>query len=100
MKPENKQVLDQHEHFYNTFVKLQTISGLSTTAKRDLLRVMREEFWPGYSYDEYCGPCVAKFLKDVYIRYEQWKAANVTTIPEEEVKKIKIRATFPKSKMQ
>ena len=96
MNPHNKFILDAHEHFYTTFIRAQTISGMSTTVKADLLRVMREEFWQGYSYDEYCPHCVGKFLEDVYRKYNEWKAANVEPVDEP---KITIHATFPKNKM-
>lgn len=98
MKLENKQILDALEHFYTTFERIQTIHGLTHQNKADLLRVMREEFWPGYTYDQWCPHCAGKFLQDVYRKYNEWKKANVE--PVNDVPKIKVRATFPKNKMQ
>ncbi len=97
MNPANKATLDALEHFHTTFQKDKTISGLTQQNKTDLLRVMREEFWPGYTYDEWCPHCAVKFLQDVYRKYNEWKADNIE--PVAEVAKIKIRATFPKNKM-
>lgn len=97
MKPENKQILDALEHFHTTFIRNQTIQGLTVQNKADLLRVMREEFWPGYTYDEWCGDCVGRFLITVYRKYNEWKAANIE--PVKDVPKIKMKATFPKNKM-
>jgi len=96
---QNKAVLDAHEHFYTTFMRSQTITGLSATVKNDLLRVMREEFWPGYSYDEWCPHCVGAFLQQVYAKYDDWKKANIEPVQPEQQQTIKIRATFPKNKM-
>jgi hypothetical protein len=78
-------------------VNIQTISGLSVSAKTDLLRVMREEFWPGYTYDEWCHHCVGRFLQDVYRKYDEWKKANIE--PVTDMPKLKMKATFPKNKM-
>ncbi len=97
MNPANKQILDSLEHFHVMFVRQQTISGLTANNKTDLLRVMREEFWPGYYYDEWCPHCAGKFLTDVYRKYNEWKAANVEPVQGE---KFTIKATFPQNKLQ
>jgi len=98
MNPSNKQILDSLEHFHTTFVKVQTIQGLTHQNKADLLRVMQQEFRPGYTYDMWCPHCAGKFLQDVYREYNKWKAANVE--PVQDAKKITVKATFPKNKMQ
>jgi len=98
MNPANKQILDSLEHFHITFDRNQTIHGLTHQNKADLLRVMREEFRPGYTYDEWCPHCAGKFLKDVYGEYSKWKSIHVE--PVQDIPKIKIKATFPKNKMQ
>ena len=98
MNLQNKAILDQHEHFYTTFERSQTITGLTANVKDELLRVMREEFWPGYTYDQWCHHCVGKFLTDVYNKYNEWKAKNVESV--EDKTKVKIKATFPKNKLQ
>jgi hypothetical protein len=98
MKLENKQILDALEHFYTKFERQQTIHGLTFQNKVDLLRVMNEEFWPGYTYDMWCPHCDAKFLQDVYRKYNEWKKAHIEEVTD--MPKVKIKATFPKSKMQ
>lgn len=98
MSPANKHILDAHEHFYTTFAKAQTINGMSHNVKRELLNVMREEFWPGYTYDEWCPHCVGKFLSDVYRKYEEWKRANIEPVKDQPP--ITVKATFPQNKQQ
>ena len=96
MKPENKHILDAHRHFWETFKRQQTMTGVTQTVKNELLKVMHEEFQPGYTYDAWCGHCVVNFIKAVYQRYERWEKENVT--PVQDAEKIVIRATFPKAK--
>lgn len=101
MNHQNKALLDAHEHFYLIYVRNQTISGMSQQVKNDLLRVMREEFVPGYTYDEWCPHCVGKFLEQVYQHYERWKASHIETFKDDEGRQmVRIKATFPKHKMQ
>jgi hypothetical protein len=97
MRPENKQILDSLEHFHTTFIRNQTIQGLTVQNKADLLKVMREEFWPGYTYDEWCGECVGRFITIIYRKYNEWKEVHVE--PVKDVPKVKMKATFPKNKM-
>jgi hypothetical protein len=96
MKSDNKQILDALEHFFITFERVQTISGLTFQNKADLLRVMREEFMPGYDFDMWCPHCAGEFIRDVYRHYNAWKAVNIEAVTD--MPKIKIRATFPKNK--
>jgi hypothetical protein len=90
MKPENKAILDANRHHYETATKAGYVKHFNAKEKEDLLRVMREEFQPGYYFDMWCPPCVFDFIKLIYQRYDAWIAAQ----PKEPTEHI--HATFPK----
>jgi hypothetical protein len=107
MTPSNITTLEKHYHHWITLRDGQYLRGLNIHEREDMLRVLREEFWPGYTYDEWCGSCVADMVKEVYSRYDKWKAEQPKEEPvfisEEEILKAHqvpieifgVAATFP-----
>ena len=96
MKPENKAILDANRHHYETATKAGYVKHFNAREKEDLLRVMQEEFQPGYHYDMWCGPCIFDFIKLIYQRYDAWLAAQPKEEPTETPVIENIHATFPK----
>jgi hypothetical protein len=100
MKPENREILDANRHHYETATKAGFVKHFNAREKEDLLRVMREEFQPGYYYDMWCSPCVFDFIKLIYQHYDKWLASQ----PKEEHKPVEpptienVYATFPSHK--
>lgn len=95
MKPENQALLDANRHHYDTITKAGYVKHLNAHERDGMVRVMREEFQPGYNTDLWCAPCVFDMVKLLYQRYDAWLAAQ----PKEEPKPAiieKIHATFPK----
>lgn len=70
MKPENKQFLDDNRHFHDTLIKAFYMKGLNANQREGMVRVMREEFQPGYSTDLWCPPCVSDMVKLLYRLYD------------------------------
>lgn len=104
MKPENKAILDANRCHYETAIKAEFVKGFNSREKDDLLRVMREEFIPGYTTDMWCSPCIFDFIKLIYQLYDKWLAEQPKEeIKIEEPKPIEpivpienVKATFPK----
>lgn len=99
MKQESIDFLEANRHHYDTIVKAGYVKHLNAYERDGMVRVMREEFVPGYSTDLWCGPCVFDMVKLLYQRYDLWLSLH----PKEEAKPEdppvvieKIRATFPK----
>jgi hypothetical protein len=98
MKQHNITTLEKHYHHWITLRDGQYLRGLNIHEREDMLRVLREEFWPGYTYDEWCGSCVADMVKEVYSRYDKWKgeqpAPVIEPTPPYEAPLV-VHATFP-----
>jgi hypothetical protein len=77
MKPENRKFLDDNRHHHFTLVNAQYMKGLNANERDGMLRVMGEEFQPGYYTDLWCPPCVSDMVLLLYRRYDEWLAANV-----------------------
>jgi hypothetical protein len=90
MKPENKQFLEANYHHWVTLRDAQFLRGLNANEREGMVRVMAEEFQPGYTCDLWCPTCVFEMVKSLYTRYEQWKLDN----PEP----IEVAASFPSNK--
>lgn len=93
MKQENLEILKRHEHLFTTLRDAQYMKGMNVGEKRDLLKVMQEEFIPKYQVDLWCPNCVATLVKKVYRHYEMWKEKQVA--PEPIAEPITVHATFP-----
>lgn len=91
MTPSNKATLDKHYHHWVTLRDAQYLRGLNIHEREDMVRVLREEFWPGYTYDEWCSSCVADMVRTLYTRYDKWLSEQ----PPPEPEPIIVAATFP-----
>lgn len=81
MKPENTAYLEAHRGVWTMYEKAQIIVHMDQALKEGLLRVIREEFDPGYLANLWCGSCVVDMLKYVYTQYEAWLKAQENNIP-------------------
>lgn len=82
MTPSNKTRLDELYGFWRTLRDAQYMRGMNYREKSDMLRILREEFWPGYTYDEWCSSCVADMVKALYTRYDKWLSEQPPPEPE------------------
>jgi hypothetical protein len=94
MTPSNITTLEKHYHHWITLRDGQYLRGLNIHEREDMLRVLREEFWPGYTYDEWCGSCVVDMVKEVYSRYDKWKGEQPAPTPTPDAPLL-VHATFP-----
>lgn len=80
MKQEDKhfQTLLKHEHFFDTYMAVQTISGLYPDARKEIVDAYRVEF-PHYSYVENCGVCIAGMIVEVYTWFKKEKEIILKT---------------------
>jgi hypothetical protein len=101
MKPENKAILDKNRSHHLTATKAGFVKGFNAREKEELLRVMREEFQPGYTTDMWCSPCIFDFIKLIYKHYDAWLEAQPKEEPAPESKPEttleNIHASFPKA---
>lgn len=93
MKQHNIDTLEKHYHHWIT-LRDGYVRGLNVHERTDMHRVLQEEFWPGYVYDEWCGSCVASMVKEVYSRYDKWKAEQPVPTPTPDAPLV-VHATFP-----
>lgn len=91
MNPENKIFLDDHRFVYDEILNAQTAKK-ANAFKTDLIRILREEFYPGYAVTEDCVSCLFEVVRLLYTKYDQW-------LKDQEAKEpvpVKVHATFPK----
>lgn len=106
MTEANRKRLDELYGFWRTLRDAQYLRGLNIHEREDMVRVLREEFWPGYTYDEWCGSCVADMVRTLYTRYDKWLSEQpkeidplpAVIVPPDEPptsESITVAATFP-----
>lgn len=83
MNPVNKQFLDDNRHHHTCLVKAFYLRHLDGRTRSEMVRVMQEEFHPGYHTDLWCGPCVSDMVIKLYRHYDEWLAANAEKIEDE-----------------
>ena len=76
MKPENKKFLEDNRHHWITLRDAKFCRHLDGNTRSGMMRVMSEEFRPGYTADLWCGTCVAEMVKQLYHEFEKWEAAQ------------------------
>lgn len=81
MKPENKKFLDDNRRYHTTLVQAHFMAMLDGNTRSEFVRVMNEEFQPGYTADLWCPPCVSDMVLAVYRRYDEYLAANPEPVP-------------------
>jgi hypothetical protein len=93
MKRENKVFLDNHRDAYTEILKAQSAKK-ANGVRNDFVRIMREEFIPGYVISFDCGSCLFDLVKLLYQKYDAWLANQ----PKEEpnTNKTLIYTTIPK----
>lgn len=110
MKPENRQFLEDNLHHWHTLRDAQYLKGLNANERDGMMRVMSEEFQPGYTTDLWCQQCAADMVSLLYRSYEAFlEKEKQQPIPQAEGKveildletgksePINVHATFPKN---
>jgi hypothetical protein len=77
MKPENAAFLETHYDCYTEIMKAETATK-ALPIRFELLRIMKEEFYPGYAYDDACGDCLFNMVRLLYKKFNEWLEANLT----------------------
>jgi hypothetical protein len=72
MSPENIKTLNAYRHHWEAWRDLQMFNQLDYSVREALLRVIREEFDPGYLTNLWCSPCVVGMLKLAYTQYDKY----------------------------
>lgn len=62
MSPENRAKLEKYRPKYDTLLSSDYIT-LDVNEKNEIVDVIRAEFDAGYSYQPWCGYCVAQMVK-------------------------------------
>lgn len=96
MKKENSEFLDAHRDALTQIQRAQTCVK-ANAIKSDLLRILQEEFMPGYVMREDCVSCLFSMVPLLYRRYDEWVASQSVPkqrdpINEEHI----VAASFPK----
>jgi hypothetical protein len=89
MNQENKQFLDEHRFVYDEILNAQTAKK-ANIFKTDLIRILREEFYPGYAVTEDCVSCLFEVVRLLYTKYDQLLKEVKTP------QSVKVHASFPK----
>ena len=91
MKQGNKEFLDAQRFHYTTMKASGVLRGIDHFTRQEMVRVMSEEFQPGYSNPGDCAPCVFEMVDRLYRLYDAW----ITSQP---VNPAHIAANFPSHK--
>lgn len=73
MRPENKKFLEDNERTWITLRDAGYMIGLDGNTRSEMVRVIREEFQPGYATDLWCPPCVADMVTLLYRYFNEWR---------------------------
>lgn len=76
MKPENRKFLEDNEHTWITLRDAGYMMGLDGNTRSEMVRVLSEEFQPGYATDLWCPPCVADMVTLLYRYFNDWRERN------------------------
>ena len=82
MRKENIDFLEANRDCYTEVLNAETALKANKITE-DLLRIVREEFYPAYSYKGDCGDCLFTLVKTLYITYDKWKATQPKIVQEE-----------------
>lgn len=93
----NIDFLEQNRDCHTEIINAQTATK-ANKIKADLYRIMREEFLPGYSYLDDCGPCLFDMTNLLYRLFDDWKAKQPKEGPINPVPIENIKASFPSHK--
>lgn len=66
MTDQNTAFIEQHRHFLNDWHQSQVYRNLSGEIRNGFMRVIGEEFQPGYYADLQCGDCVGRMLEHLW----------------------------------
>lgn len=95
MKAANKEFLDAQRFHYISMKASGVLRGIDHYTRQEMVRVMGEEFQPGYSNPGDCPPCVFEMVDRLYRQYDAWITAQPIIIQEDPIKVI---ANFPSNK--
>lgn len=99
MKLENREFLDTNRHHYTTLVNAGYVQHLDQHTRENILRIIHEEFAPGYLAQLWCQSCVADLIKFAYVQYDKWIAVQPKDEPivdtPAEPERDHVRMTFP-----
>ena len=62
MRADNRKSLERYRSQYEAWVNDDVLYDLDGSARNEILRIIREEWAPGYQVNVWCGKCVADML--------------------------------------
>ena len=95
MKAGNKDFLDDQRFHYTNMKNSGVLRGLDHFTRHEMVRIMGEEFQPGYSNPGDCPPCVFEMVDRLYRQYDEWLAKQPVIIQTEP---LQVAANFPSHK--
>lgn len=93
MKQANIDYLETNRDAYEEIIRAET-AVKAHKIHNELLRILREEFFPNYLFIASCGDCLFTMVKTLYQHYDQWKAQQPKIITEEP---LVVATGFPKN---
>jgi hypothetical protein len=76
MKEESKSFLETNMHHWEAWRDLQIFNQLDYGVRDGFLKVIRDEFNPGYLANLWCSPCVVDMMRYVYTQYDKYLSQN------------------------
>ncbi|CAB5217708.1 hypothetical protein UFOVP208_5 [uncultured Caudovirales phage] len=71
MNQESKLFLDENRRHYETLTKAGFVQHLSSEVRETYLRIIRENFSPGYLCCLHCSADIAKMIEYVYTQFDK-----------------------------
>jgi hypothetical protein len=71
MQPANKAFLDRNRFYIESYSMESPPKKMNYKDRKELLRIVREEFEPEYDADLWCDPCIKSLILNAYIFYDE-----------------------------
>ena len=71
MLPSNRKFLDHNRHYVESYSKESPPGTIGYNDRRELLRIVREEFDSNYTADLWCGECIKILVLNAYALYDE-----------------------------
>lgn len=76
MSPENTNFLNENRFHYDILVRAGYVKQIDYGVRERLLKIIQQEFDPGYMANLWCGDCVMSMIKFCYEQYDKRAAVN------------------------
>jgi len=97
MNISNREFLQLNRDAYIETIQAGTAKKASVI-KNDLLRILREEWFPNYVYNEDCGPCIFDLVRIVFRQFNEYEEKKAKETPAPTTEAFVTKASFPSHK--